>query len=163
MQISAYIHSATPLDMEEYKRIAFSPSNQLDIGQKKPNSIGTHAKVDAEFEYKIVLKSSVLTSACVPIDFVVFWPISDRLLGAKSIFPYFSISRGVAFLTVILTVKLARLIRPGIFGTFAPKIFPFFLNSCREGLAQNGLKIVSCKNLQFKTHHQHTILTFFET
>ena len=121
-----------------WKNIRESPFHPVTnrILAKKTNSIGTHAKVDAEFEYKIVLKSSVLTSACVPIDFVVFWPISDRLLGAKSILPYFSISRGVAFLTVILTVKLARLIRPGIFGTFAPKIFPFFLNSCREGLAQ---------------------------
>ena len=35
MRISAYIYSATPLDMEEYKRIAFSPSKQSDIGQKK--------------------------------------------------------------------------------------------------------------------------------
>ena len=138
MRICGYPHiyvQRPPWTWKNIRESLFHPVNNRILA-KRPNSIGTHAKVDAEFEYKIVLKSSVLTSACVPIDFVVFWPISDRLLGAKSILPYFSISRGVAFLTVILTVKLARLIRPGIFGTFAPKIFPFFLNSCREGLAQ---------------------------
>ena len=137
MRICRYPHiynRRPPWTWKNIRESLFHPVNNRILA-KRPNSIGTHAKVDAEFEYKIVLKSSVLTSACVPIDFVVFWPISDRLLGAKSILPYFSISRGVAFLTVILTVKLARLIRPGIFGTFAPKIFPFFLNSCREGLA----------------------------
>ena len=40
--------SATPLDMEKYGRIDFSPSNQSDIIQNTPKLMGTHAKVDTE-------------------------------------------------------------------------------------------------------------------
>ena len=43
-----------------------------------------------------------------PIDFEVFLQLSNHSLDEKSNLPYFSISRGSPFLTVILTVKLTR-------------------------------------------------------
>ena len=49
-----------------------------------------------ESERKQILTSSASTLACVPINFEVFYPISNHLLGEKSNLPYFSIPRGIA-------------------------------------------------------------------
>ena len=58
---------------------------------------------------KKVLTSSASTLAYVLIDFEVFQPISNRLLGKTSNLLYFPSPGGLPFLTVNLTAKVARL------------------------------------------------------
>ena len=60
-------------------------------------------------ERKKVLTSANDSLAHAFTNLCAFFPIVAHLPSAKSILPYFPASEGSPFLTVILTVKLARL------------------------------------------------------
>ena len=65
-------------------------------------------------ERKKILTSSTCSLACLSTNLGAFCPMVVHLPSEKSILPYFSGPRGLPFLTVILTVKLARLGLEGV-------------------------------------------------
>ena len=65
-------------------------------------------------ERKKILTSSTCSLACLSINLGAFCPMVVHLPSEKSILPYFPAPGGLPFLTVILTVKLARLGLEGV-------------------------------------------------